>query len=239
MAPRPTPLAAFLGAGLAVFQIVAAACAAPFPIAGSDDAIAMAQDICLKYGPPLLDEDMNRTAIRDAMPSFKWGARLEGSHWLVDTMPSVVAKTNAHLLVVDIPLNGPAPKRCIESGYVLIGLSPRPATAPTPRADCKPSDISGPDAQQLALEAVSPHGGMWLAASPAQSEPDAWIVSVRIPKRPASEASADKGMFKIMKRTANVINMKTGERFTSLPSKAQFVEHHCLDAQPSNERMDR
>jgi hypothetical protein len=201
--------------------------AARFPIRNADAAITLAKAVCLRYGSPLLDEDMNETAIRKAMPTLKWGATLQDGHWFVDTMPSVVAGTNDHLLIVDIPVEGPVPKGCPEAGYsLLLGLPPRP---PKPRPACEPSDISEPDAQQLALEAVAPDGGVWLMASRAQSQADAWIVSVRIPERPQSDADADKGEFKVFKRTADVLNTHTGERFTALPSKAQFVEHHCLD----------
>lgn len=204
---------------------VSGVCATTFPVRSADIAIAVAQQVCLKYGGPLLDEDMNKTTIRNAMPSLRWNATLRNQHWHVDTLPSVVAGTNDHLLVVDIPIEGPAPKECVESGYDLVGVPPRPRK---PRGPCKPTNISETDAQELALEAVAPHGGVWLEASRAKSEPDAWIVSVRIPERPPSDAGADKGLFKIFKRTANVLNLRTGVQFTSLPSKAQFVEHHCL-----------
>jgi hypothetical protein len=180
----------------------------------------------MKYGQALLDEDMNKTPIREAMPTLKWSATLDGDGWHVDTMPSVIAGTNDHLLSVDIPVQGPAPKECEQSGYDLVGESPRP---PKPHAPCEATDISEPDAQQLALEAVAPNGGVWLMASRARSEPNAWIVSVRIPARPDSDPRADKGTFKVFKRTANVEKIGTEEWFKSLPSKAQFVEHHCLD----------
>ena len=228
---RPMLGAMCLGTSLAMFHasVASADSAAPFPIQNANDAIATAKDVCLRYGGPFYDEDDNRTTIRQQMLTLKWNATLEGDHWHADTRPSVVAGTNEHWLDVDIPVNGPAPTSCAESMYELIGIAP---VTPKPRGPCKPSDLSEWNAQELALEAVAPNGGVWLMASRGKSEPSAWIVSVHIPERPESDASADKGLFKVFKRNGDVLNVRTGEFFTSLPSKAHFVEHHCLDQQP-------
>jgi hypothetical protein len=196
--------------------------AAMFPIRTAGEAIGLAEMVCLKHGGPLYDEDANKTTIREALRTLKWGATLDGDIWQVDTMPSIVDQTNDHLLMVDVPVNGPAPIVCQESLYSLIDTSPpKPAK---PRPVCKPSSISTLDAQELALEAVAPDGGVWLESSRAISRGDSWQVSVR-------DGQGNENQFKINKRTANVVNLRTGEEFTSLRSKAQFVEHHCLYAQ--------
>jgi len=169
---------------------------------------------------------MNETAIKSVLPSFQWQAELVGDHWAVSTEPSVLADTNEHLLIVDVPVNGPAPRTCHESMYSFLGVTPRP---PAPRGPCKPSDISESDAQMLALDTFEPDRSAGLMAERARSERTAWIVPIRIAGRPASDRDADKGLFRVFKRNANVLNIGTGEYFTALRSKAQFVRHHCLE----------
>jgi hypothetical protein len=202
-----------------------AAIAAELPVRTAAQAIAIAKAFCIKSGPKLLDEDMNETTIRDAMPTLKWAASKEKNEWHVDTMGSVMAGTNTHLLAVDVPEDGSPPKQCWDSLYTLVGPPPKKP----PRGSCAPSDLSAANASELAFEAYQ--RGVWVGgimATKPQSEPDAWIVSIRVAAPPNTD-SEELGLYKVFKRTANVQNVKTGEELNSLPSKAHFVELHCLD----------
>src|SRR5882724_10828180 len=125
MVPRKL-LALALSATVIGFAPFCDARTSRFPIRNANDAIAVAKRVCMKYGQALLDEDMNKTPVREAMPTLKWSATLERDQWYVDTMPSVIAGTNDHLLLVDIPVQGPAPNECRQSGYDLLGESPKP-----------------------------------------------------------------------------------------------------------------
>jgi len=211
----------------AAFSIPFAASAAdePFPIKSPEDAISVAKAVCIAYGKPLSDEDQNQTTIKDAMTSLQWNAKLEGNLWHVDTTPSIVAGTNDHLLIVDIPVNGPAPKQCTQSLYTFFNLPPR---KPKSCENSEPTDLSEANAVNLAFEAYM--RGQWtggIMAPPGQSEPDDWLVSIRVAGPPNSDTQ-ELGLYKIFKRTGNVLNVKTGEQFNSLPSKSHFLELHCL-----------
>jgi hypothetical protein len=201
-----------------------------FPIKSKADAIEVAKSVCLKYGGPLMDEDMKKTTVRDEMSTFRWDAALNGDHWDVSTTPSIYAGTNDHMLDVEVPVNGPEPRSCSESLYTLFGVPPR---KPKDRTNCEPSDISAANALQLAFEAYM--RGVWtggIMAMKPESELDAWTVSIRVAAAPGDNSSKELGHYRVLKRTANVVDIISGEEFNSLPSKAHYLELHCLDKQP-------
>jgi hypothetical protein len=48
-------------------------------------------------------------------------------------------------------------------------------------------------------------------AMPPESEPDAWIVSIRVSAAPGDNTSKELGHYKVLKRTANVVETVMGE----------------------------
>jgi hypothetical protein len=79
--------------------------AADFPARDEASAIRIAKYVCR----------------REAGPDFQWQANFVASHrhWIVDTEPSL-HKSGDPLWMVEIPVDGPLPKRCWRSFYDII-----------------------------------------------------------------------------------------------------------------------
>lgn len=89
-----------------LFVCMGQAWAFDFPVKDAQTAIAIAKKVCRGK----------------AAPSLKWQATLDstGKSWGADTAPSVCSKATSHMWSVEIPVNGPYPKICRDSGYELI-----------------------------------------------------------------------------------------------------------------------
>ena len=82
--------------------LVLAGCASPFPIKDEQGAIAIAKQVCI-----------SRVATEWYRGAPVWKAILWDNHWQVSGTPAnESSRPNGGNIVIDIPVDGPAPKDC-------------------------------------------------------------------------------------------------------------------------------